>query len=49
MFRTYRAIIRPNYKNRFIHFQYILGPQIIYIDGMVVTVLYAINFISSNF
>jgi len=27
MFRPYRAIIRPYYKNRFIHFQYILGSQ----------------------
>jgi len=29
MFRPYRAIIRPYYKNRFIHFQYILGSQIV--------------------
>ena len=42
MFRPYRAIIRPYYKNSFIHFQYILGSQIVYIDDTVVTVLYAI-------
>ena len=29
MFRPYRAIIRPYDKNRFIHFQYILGSQIV--------------------
>ena len=28
-FGPYRAIIRPYYKNRFIHFQYILGSQIV--------------------
>jgi len=30
MFRSYRGIIRPYYKNRFIHFQYILGSQTVY-------------------
>jgi hypothetical protein len=42
LFRPYRAIIRPYYKNRFSHFQYILGSQIVYIDGIVVTMLYAV-------
>jgi len=45
MFRPYQAIIRPYYKNRFNHFQYILGSQIVYIDGVVVTMLYAIIYI----
>jgi len=45
MFRPYRAIIRPCYKTRFNHFQYILGSQIVYIDGIVVTMLYAIIYI----
>jgi len=45
MFRPYRSIIRPYYKNRFNHFQYILGSQILYIDGIVVTMLYAIVYI----
>jgi len=35
MFRPYLAIIRPYYKNRFIHFQYILGSQIVYKGGMI--------------
>jgi len=35
MFRPYRAIIRPYYRNRFIHFQYILGSQIVYKVGMM--------------
>jgi len=35
------VIDRPYYKNRFNHFQYILGSQIVYIDGIVVTMLYA--------
>jgi len=35
MFRPYQAIIRPYYKNRFIHFQYILGSQIVYKAGML--------------
>jgi len=35
MFQPYRAIIRPYYKNTFIHFQYILGSQIVYKDGML--------------
>jgi len=43
MFRPYRTIIRPYYKNRFNHFQYILASQIVYIDGIVVTMLYGIN------
>ena len=42
MFRPYRAIIRPYYKNRFNHCQYILRSQIVYVDGIVVTMLYAI-------
>ena len=42
MFRPYRAIIRLYYKNRFSHFQYILGSQIVYIDGIFGTMLYAI-------
>jgi hypothetical protein len=42
MFRPYRAIISPYYKNRFNHFQYILGSHIVYIDGTVVTMLCAI-------
>jgi hypothetical protein len=42
MFRPYRTIIRPYYKDRFIHSQYILGSQIIYTDGTVVTAPYAI-------
>jgi alanine-alpha-ketoisovalerate/valine-pyruvate aminotransferase len=42
MFRLYQAIIRPYYKNRFNHFQYILESQIVYTDGIVVTMLYAI-------
>ena len=46
MFRPYRAIIRPYYKNKLNHFQYILGSQIIYIDGIVVTILYAIIYIN---
>jgi len=45
MFRPYRAIIRPYYKNRFNHFQYILGSQIVDIDGIVVTMLTAIIYI----
>ena len=36
MFRPYRAIIRPYFKNRFSHFQYILGSQIVYVDGIVI-------------
>jgi hypothetical protein len=35
MFRPYRAIVGPYCWNRFIHFQYILGSQIFYIDGMM--------------
>ena len=35
MFRPYRAIIRSYYKNRFVHFQYILGSQIVYKGGMM--------------
>jgi len=35
MFRPYRAIIRPYYKNRFIYFQYIVGSRIVYIGGMM--------------
>jgi len=35
MFRPYRATIRPYYKNMFIHFQYILGFQIVYKCGMM--------------
>jgi hypothetical protein len=35
MFRSYRAIITPYYKNRFFHFQYILGSQILYKGGMI--------------
>jgi hypothetical protein len=35
MFRPYQAIIRPYYKNRFSHFQYILGSQIVYKVGMM--------------
>ena len=47
MFRPYRAIIRPYYKNRFNnHFHYILQSQIVYIDGMVVTMLYAIIYLN---
>jgi hypothetical protein len=38
-------MFRPYYKNRFCHSQYILGSKIIYIDGIVVTVLYAIIYI----
>jgi len=45
MFRPYRAIIRPYYKNRFSHFQYILGSQIVHIDVIVITMLYAIIYI----
>jgi len=45
MFRPYRAIIRPYYTNRFNHFQYILGSQIVYIDGIVVTMLCAIIYV----
>jgi hypothetical protein len=40
MFRPYWAIIKLYYQNRFNHFQYVLGSQIVYIDGIVVTVLY---------
>jgi len=46
MFRPYRAIIRPYYKNWFNRFQYILGSQIVYIDGIVVTMLYATIYIT---
>jgi len=44
MFLPYRAIIRSYeyYKNRFNHFQYILGSQTLYIDGIVVIMLYAV-------
>jgi len=35
MFQPYRAIIGPYYKNRFIHFQYILGSQIVYKGGIM--------------
>jgi len=35
MFQPYQAIIRPLYKNRFIHFQYILGSQIVYKSDML--------------
>jgi hypothetical protein len=35
MFRHYRAIVRPYYKNRFIHSQYILRSQIVYKSGMM--------------
>jgi hypothetical protein len=35
MFRPYRAIIMPYYKNRFFYFQYILEFQIVYIGGML--------------
>jgi hypothetical protein len=35
MFKPYRAIIMPYYKNRFVYFQYILGSQIVYIGGMM--------------
>ena len=42
MFRPYRAIFRPYYTNRFSHFQYILGSQIVYKGG---TMLYAIVYI----
>jgi len=45
MFRPYRAIIRPYYKNRFSHLQYILGSHIVYVDGIVVTTLYSIVYI----
>jgi len=46
MFWPHWAIIRPFYKNRFIHFQYIFGSQILYIDAIVVTMLYAIIYIN---
>jgi hypothetical protein len=45
MFRPYQAIIRPYYKNRFSHFQYILGSQIVDVDVIVVTMLSAIIYI----
>jgi len=48
MFRPYRAIIKPYYKNRFNHFQYILGSQIVYIGGIVVTMLCAIVYIKGK-
>jgi hypothetical protein len=35
----------PEFKKRFIHFQYILGSQIVYKDGVVVTTLYAAIYI----
>jgi len=35
MFQPYQAIIRPYYKNRFIHIQYILGSQIVYKGGIM--------------
>jgi len=45
IFRPYRTIIRSYYKNNFSYFQYILGSQIVYIDVIVVTMLYAIIYI----
>jgi hypothetical protein len=48
MFRPYRAIIKPYYKNRFSHFQYILESQIVYIDGTVVTMLCASIYIDNT-
>jgi hypothetical protein len=48
MFRPYRAIISPYYKNRFNHFQYIRAYQIVYVDGIVVTMLYTIIYIKAK-
>jgi len=48
MFWPYRAIIGPYYKNRCSRFQYILGSQIVYIDGIVVTMLYATIYIKTK-
>ena len=45
MFRPYGTTIRLYYKNRFIHFHYILGSQIVYKVGMVVTMLCDIIYI----
>jgi hypothetical protein len=42
MFRAYRAIIRPYFKNSFNYVHYILGSQIFYIHAIVVTMLYDI-------
>jgi hypothetical protein len=39
MFRPYGTTIKSYYKNRFIHFQYILESQIVYKVGMVVIML----------
>jgi hypothetical protein len=47
MFQPYWATFRPYYKNRFKHFQYILGSKIVYIGGMMLQLQYYTTFVNS--